>query len=209
MRPKESENMSHTVITIAREYGSGGREVGVKVSERLRIPFYDKELLKLVAEKGDLNEDFLRANEERPPQFLAPSFGRTMLETFYQPSFSDTIFVEQSKIIKGIAQQGPCVIVGRCADYILKDDAFKIYIYAGMDYKIQHKHLVAPEKENYSDEEMIKYIKNIEKQRAKYYEHYTGYKKGLASNYDLCIRTDLVGTGGAVELIVKAWEELK
>ena len=201
--------MKSKVITIAREYGSGGREVGVKLSERLGIPFYDKEILKLVAEKGDLHEDFLAANEEKPPQFLAPSFGRTMLETFYQPSFSDTIFVEQSKIIKSIADEGPCIIVGRCADYILKDSAFKVYIYADMAFKIAHKHLVAPEKEDYSDEEMIKYIKSVEKKRARYYEHYTGYKKGVATNYDLCIRTDLIGVDAAVDLIVKALEEIK
>ncbi len=197
------------VITIGREYGSGGREVGVKLAERLGLPFYDKELLKLVAEKGDLHEDFLAANEEKAPQFLAPSFGRTMLETFYQPSFSDTIFVEQSRVIRSVAEQGPCVIVGRCADYILRDSAFRVYIYAGDDFKIAHKHLVAPEKADYSNEEMLKYIKNVEKQRARYYEHYTGYKKGMAINYDLCIRTDLVGIDGAVSLIAEVWEGLE
>ena len=208
MRVSESIPMNR-VITIAREYGSGGREVGVRLSERLSLPFYDKELLKLVAEKGDLHEEFLEANEERPPQFLAPSFGRTMLETFYQPSFSDTIFFFHSRIIKSISENGPCIIVGRCADYILKERALKVYVYADMAFKIAHKHLVAPEKEGYSDEEMVKYIKSVEKERAKYYEHYTGYKKGMASNYDLCIRTDLVGIDGAVDLIAKVWEEIQ
>ncbi len=196
-------------ITIAREYGSGGREVGVRLSERLGLPFYDKEILKLVAEKSDLHEAILEAHEERPPQFLAPSFGRSMLETFYQPSFSDTIFMEQSKIIKSVAQEGPCIIVGRCADYILKEDAFRVYIYADMDFRIQHKRLVAPEKDSYTQEEMAKYIRSVERERVRYYEHYTGYRQGMATNYDLCVRTDLCGIDGAVDLIIREWEMVR
>ena len=192
------------VITIAREYGSGGREIGLKLSEALGIPFYDKELLKLVAEDGGLHEDFIAANEEKAPRIMAPTFGRAMIDTFYQPSLSDTIFIEQTRVIRQLAEQGPCVIVGRCADYVLKNIAFKVYVHAGMDFKIARKHLVAPEKADLSDEEMSKYINDVEKRRRRFYEHYTGYRKGLAENYDLCIKTDKVGIDGAVKLIISA-----
>ena len=192
------------VITIAREYGSGGREIGLKLSETLGIPFYDKELLKLVAEDGGLHEDFIAANEEKAPRIMAPTFGRAMIDTFYQPSLSDTIFIEQTRVIRQLAEQGPCVIVGRCADYVLKNTAFKVYVHAGMDFKIARKHLVAPEKADLSDEEMEKYINDVEKRRRRFYEHYTGYRKGLAENYDLCIKTDKVGIDGAVKLIISA-----
>ena len=195
------------VITIAREYGSGGREIGLKLSEALGIPFYDKELLKLVAEDGGLHEDFIAANEEKAPRIMAPTFGRAMIDTFYQPSLSDTIFIEQTRVIRQLAEQGPCVIVGRCADYVLKNTAFKVYVHAGMDFKIARKHLVAPEKADLSDEEMEKYINDVEKRRRRFYEHYTGYRKGLAENYDLCIKTDKVGIDGAVKLIIAALGE--
>ncbi|MBQ2059538.1 MAG: cytidylate kinase-like family protein, partial [Firmicutes bacterium] len=139
--------MKKCIITIGREFGSGGREIGLRLAETLGIHFYDKEILKRVSEKGDLHETFLEQNEERAPQMLVSSFERFMVDTYYQPTLSDTIFVEQSKVIREIADEGPCVIVGRCADYILDDrDVLRLFICAGMEYKISRKHSVAPEK---------------------------------------------------------------
>ncbi|MBR3296914.1 MAG: cytidylate kinase-like family protein [Firmicutes bacterium] len=203
--------MNKRVVTIAREFGSGGREIGLKLAETLNVPFYDKNLLKEVAESGGMHEDFIAENEERSPMIAAPLFGRNMLATYYQPSFSDTIFIEQAKLIKSIAERGPCVIVGRCADYVLRDDpdVVKVFISASMEFKISRKQSIAPEKADYSDAEMEKYIKDVSKQRIRYYEHYTGMKKGMASNFDLCIRTDKVGTDGAVKLILDYLENLK
>ena len=203
--------MNKRVVTIAREFGSGGREIGLKLAEALNVPFYDKNLLKEVAESGGMHEDFIAENEERSPMIAAPLFGRNMLATYYQPSFSDTIFIEQAKLIKNIAERGPCVIVGRCADYVLRDDpdVVKVFISASMEFKISRKQSIAPEKADYSDAEMEKYIKEVSKQRIRYYEHYTGMKKGMASNFDLCIRTDKVGTDGAVKLILDYLENLK
>ena len=203
--------MKKRVVTIAREFGSGGREIGLKLAEALNVPFYDKNLLKEVAESGGMHEDFIAENEERSPMIAAPLFGRNMLATYYQPSFSDTIFIEQAKLIKNIAERGPCVIVGRCADYVLRDDpdVVKVFISASMEFKISRKQSIAPEKADYSDAEMEKYIKDVSKQRIRYYEHYTGMKKGMASNFDLCIRTDKVGTDGAVKLILDYLENLK
>lgn len=195
--------MTNRVITIGREFGSGGREIGIELSKRLSIPFYDKELLKLTSADGDLDEKFLAANEEKAPSVGPPSLGRIALSTFYQPSLSDTIFIEQSKVIKEVAAKGPCVIVGRCADYVLKDEgSLDVFICASMPYKIKRKRVVAPEKKDFSDEEMEKYIRDADKQRIKYYEHYTGRNWGRVDNYHLCLFADRVGTAGAVETII-------
>lgn len=202
--------MNRKVITIGREFGSGGREIGILLSKRLSIPFYDKELLKLTSEDGQFDEKFLAANEERAPGPGSPSLGRIALSSFYQPSLSDTIFIEQSKVIKAIAQKGPCVIVGRCADYVLKDEgSLDVFISASMPYKIKRKRGIAPEKAAFSDEEMEKYIRDAEKQRTKYYEHYTGRNWGRVSNYHLCLFVDRVGLEGAVETIMTYLEHWK
>ncbi|NCB42710.1 MAG: cytidylate kinase-like family protein [Clostridia bacterium] len=202
--------MNKKVITIGREFGSGGREIGIKLSKRLSIPFYDKELLKLTSEEGPFDEKFLAANEEKAPVLGAPSLGRIALSSFYQPSLSDTIFLEQSKVIKEIAKRGPCVIVGRCADYVLKDEgSLDIFICASMPYKIARKRAVAPEKKTFSDEEMEKYIRDADKQRVKYYEHYTGRNWGRVDNYHLCLFADRVGPDGAVETIITYLEHWK
>ena len=202
--------MKKMIITIGREFGSGGREIGLKLAEELGIPFYDKEILRRVSEKGDLHETFLEQNEEKAPQLLVSSFERFMVDTYYQPSLSDTIFMEQSKVIREIAAEGPCVIVGRCGDYILEDEqCVKLFVSASMAYKISRKHSVAPEKEDYTDAQMEKYIRDVEKQRRKYYEHYTGRKWGDVTNYDLCIRTDKIGTDGAVKLVLEYLENIR
>ena len=202
--------MHNRVITIAREFGSGGREIGIKLAERLNIPFYDKELLKLASSDGGFAEGFLAANEEKAPVFNAPSFGRMSLSSFYQPSLSDTIFLEQSKIIRELAARGPCVIVGRCADYVLREaGSVDVFISASMPYRINRKRAIAPEKKDFSDEEMEKFIRDTDKQRLKYYEHYTGRRWGRVENYHLCLFVDNVGVNGAVETIITYLENWK
>lgn len=196
--------MDKAVICIAREFGSGGRETGILLSKELGIPFYDKEILRKVAEREGMNEDFVARNEEMSPQMPSTLLGHNVLAVYYQPSSSDKIFVEQAKIIKSLAEEGPCVIVGRCGDYVLRDfpGVVKIFMSASMPYKISRKRHVTPKETEYSDAEMEKHIRDIEKQRTKYYEYYTGLKKGDAKNYDLCIRTDDIGPRGAMELIL-------
>ena len=202
--------MEKRIIAIGREFGSGGREVGTMLAKALDIPFYDKELLKRVAQEGDFHEKFLETHEETAPTIAIASFDRNLMDNFYQPSFSDSIFVEQSNVIRDIAAEGPCVIVGRCADYILRDEPIlRVFMYADMPYKISRKHAVAPEKADYTDEEMEKYIRKVEKARRKYYEHYTGQKWGLADNYDLCINTSKIGSEGALKVILDYLENYK
>ncbi|MDD2295573.1 MAG: cytidylate kinase-like family protein [Eubacteriales bacterium] len=202
--------MNQKVITIGREFGSGGREIGIQLAHRLDIPFYDKELLKLASREGEFDEKFLAANEEKAPDLSTPSLGRMAMTAFYQPSLSDTIFIEQSKIIRALAAKGPCVIVGRCADYVLREEgSADIFISASMEYRIKRKRAVAPEKSGYTDEEMEKYIREADKQRMKYYEHYTGRRWGRVENYHLCLFADNVGVQGAVETILTYLEHWK
>ncbi len=198
------------VITIGREFGSGGHEIGLKLAEMLGIPFYDKELLKKVSELGGLHESFLEAHEEKAPQLLSASFERSMIDTYYQPTLSDTIFLEQSKVIKQIASEGPCVIVGRCSDYILRDEnIFTVFVCASMQHKIARKYTIAPEKADYTDAQMEKYIRSIEKQGPAYNELYTSRRWGDVSNYDLCINTDHLDVEGAAKVIITALENCR
>lgn len=198
--------MKKRVITIGREFGSGGREIGMKLARRLDIPFYDKELLKLASKEGNLDEQFMANNEEKAPSLSAPSLGRG-ISAFYQPSLSDTIFIEQSKIIRQLAREGPCVIVGRCADYVLKDEgSCDVFISGGMSYRIQRKRSVDPTRAGLSDEEMEKHIRDVDKQRMRYYEYYTGRRWGRVSNYHLCLYVDPVGQEGIVETILEYME---
>ena len=202
--------MNKRVIAITREFGSGGRAMGIELAKQLDIPFYDKSILSQVAENQGLNAEFVNQVDRKGPQMPAPIFGRNVLTTFYQPTFSDQIFIDQSKIIKDIAAQGPCVIVGRCADYILRDtDAVKIYVSASMEHKIERKRQVDPELAQCTDEQIEKFVKDIDKRRAKYYEHFTGLKKGDPENYELCMRTDHMDTQAGVKVIMAYLEGLK
>ncbi len=195
--------MNKRVITIGREFGSGGREIGVELARRLDIPFYDKELLKLASEESGLAEVFLEANEEKTPGLLGSSLSRAALSAFYQPTLSDTIFLEQSKVIRMLAAKGPCVIVGRCSDYVLRDqDSADIFVTASMEFRIRRHRDMGREGADGSDEAIEKYIREADKQRRKYYEHYTGRNWGRVENYHLCLFTDKVGVQGAVETIL-------
>jgi len=192
------------IITIAREYGSGGRETGVKLAEKLGFAFYDKEIISLAAQAGGLDADFVAKHEEQAPSSFLGTIGDRAFASFaYQPSYSDTIFFKQCDILKEIAAKGNCVIVGRCADYVLRDFAtVNVFIYSDMASKVARKKAMVPENEVSSIEELEKKIAVINKGRRKYYEHYTGNKWGDAAHHDLCINTTKVGADGAVDTII-------
>ena len=201
---------TETVFTIGRQFGSGGRKIGKTLAEKLAIPFYDKELTRLASEHGGLDEEFMAENEERAPIVSTTAFARKGLSIFYQPSLSDTIFLDQSKIIREMAAKGPCVIVGRAADYVLRDmGTVDVFISAGIEYKkARRRKRDAPNERDFNDEQLEKYIRDIDKQRQKYYEHYTGRRWGMIGNYHLCIWVDDIGSDGAVEVILKYIEHL-
>ena len=199
------------IITIAREYGSGGRETGIKLAEKLGYKFYDKEIIALAAEAGGLDADFVARHEEKAPAFMSTGFSNPSFASFaYHPSYSDTIFFKQCEILKQIADQGPCVIVGRCADYVLRDyNITKVFIYSDLESKIERKMSLVPASEAKSREQLEKEIIKINKGRKKYYEHYSGSNWGDMANFDLCISTSEVGVDGAVDTILAYLEKTK
>ncbi len=181
------------VITLGREFGSGGRELGRRLADHLQIAYYDKEILSEIAKRTQLTEEYVHNVVEHHPYPLLPiTIGHSLYPdmTF---QIQQSVYVEQSNIIKEMAAASDCVIVGRCADYILRDiKPFRIFVYADMESRIRRCHDRAPEGEHLSDKEMKQMIQKVDKGRAKYYEFYTGEKWGDKSSYDLCINTSNV-----------------
>ncbi|MBR4819973.1 MAG: cytidylate kinase-like family protein [Clostridiales bacterium] len=203
--------MNSHVITIGREFGSGGHEIGMKLAERLGVPFYDRELITLAAEQGGIDPKLIERNEEGAHRLSEK--GRSRMPFFslsYTPDFSDAIYLQQCKVIKDLAAKGPCVIVGRCADFVLRTEgSINVFIAASMPYKIQRKRKVAIEKKDYTDEQFERYINDMNAARANYYNHYTNQKWGNSSTYHLCVHSDLVDVDGAVETIVAYLKSVK
>ena len=192
--------MKKVIITIGREFGSGGREIGLKLAEKLNIPFYDKELISSVAEKSNLEHSIIERYDE---QHSFPTFSSSNIFDIYQMPMSDRVYIAQADVIREIAQKGSCVIVGRCANFVLNDnpDCFNVFIKAPMQDKIERKRSVLPGK---SDNEIMSHIKKIDKKRAKYYSYYTDGVWGAAITYHLCVDSGVLGIDGAVSLIEQA-----
>ncbi len=197
-----------TIITIARQYGSGGREVGQKLAEYFNIPFYDKELIALAAKETGMNEEMFEKADERASSSLLYSLmiGNYTFGSHISPindmPINDMLFLIQTDIIKKLAKAGPCVIVGRCADYVLRDDksTFNVFIHTDklsrMD-RIVQEYKVEPEK-------AADYLVKKDKQRANYYNFYTNKKWGDLENYHLTLNSAATSIDGAVELIKTA-----
>lgn len=200
------------VITISRQYGSGGREIGAKVAEIFHIPFYDNELITRAAKESGFAEAAFEKAEEKASSSLLYSIAMGMNAYgnqdfgFANLSLDDRIFLAQSDIIRKVAEEGPCVIVGRCADYVLKDrtDVVNIFICAGMDFRIQRATTYYDLKKDKAAENIMK----RDKRRANYYNYHADAKWGNVSNYDLSIKTDFGGIDHAVQCI-KAFIEIE
>lgn len=192
--------MKKVIITIGREFGSGGREIGLKLAEKLNIPFYDKELILETAEKTKLEKSIVEKFDEK---HSFPGFAASNLFEIYQMPMSDRIYIAQADVIRDIAKKGSSVIVGRCADYILEGnpDCFNVFITAPMKDKIERKRDLLPGK---SDKEIENHIGKIDKKRSKYYTYYTDGIWGKASTYHMCIDSSILGIDGTVNLIIDA-----
>ncbi len=189
------------IITIGREFGSGGREIGVKLAEKLGIKFFDKELITSVAEKMQCGEGAVEFYEEKAPGFL---YTANSIFDIYEMPMSDKIFIAQSHAIEELAEkERPCIVIGRAADYVLKEheNVFRVFIKSDIKNRVERKkHIV----ENVVPEKMEAHIKSVDKRRAKYYSYYTDQKWGVAATYDLCVDSGVFGIDGAVELIANA-----
>ena len=193
-----------SIITIGRQYGSGGRLVGRALAERLEIPYYDKELLTEAARDSGLCQEVLESHDEQPTRSLLYSLV-SGVQTHGDPGMmymdmplNHRIFLAQFDAIRRIADQGPCVIVGRCADYVLRDyqNAVNVFIKSDM------AHRCARAVERGADPTRAEdVVKKYDKQRASYYNYYATSSWGDVNNYDLCVDTGRLGVEGAVELI--------
>lgn len=180
------------IITIGREFGSGGRELGRRLSEQLGIAYYDKEIVSEIAKRTALSEEYVQQIMEHRPLISFPitigrSFSPVGDAAFEQ---SQAIFRQQHEIIQELAQKSDCVIVGRCGDYILRDlDPLRIFVYADMESRMERCRSRAREGEDLSDKALQKMIRKVDKERKQYYEFYTGLVWGDRLNYDLCVNT--------------------
>ncbi len=184
------------VITISREYGSGGRYIGRLIADKLGIKFYDKDFIEKLAKTTGLSEEYIENNEQK----------RNVLESFNNGYYvglnnADELFIEESKMIKQVADKESCVIIGRCADFILKDreNVIKVFVYSNMDNKIKRSTEIYGLDKSKAEKE----IKRIDKLRANHYKHYTEKDWNNYDNYDICINSDLLGVEKSADLICK------
>ena len=195
--------MEKKIITISREFGSGGRTIGRQLAEKLGIPFYDEELVDQVALESGFAPKFIEEHSEHSP-------GKSFLSYVFAPqgvpgvmnglSTADFLWSIQCSVILQLAEKGPCVIVGRNADYVLKDreDCLHAFIYADMDYRADRIVRLYGESEKSPEAR----LQEKDKRRKINYQHYTGRDWGKAENYDLCLNSGKLGEDACVDFIV-------
>lgn len=193
------------VVTIGRQYGSGGREIGKKLAERYDIPFYDNELITRAAkESGFAEETFERAEEKATNSLLySLAMGINVYGNqdfgFSGLSLDDRIFLAQSDVIRKVAEEGSCVIVGRCADYVLREreDVFNIFVRASMDFRLKR----AIQEYGIEEKKAADFILKNDKRRGNYYSYHVGEKWTNLNNYDMVICSSSMGIDHSVDCI--------
>lgn len=193
------------IVTIGRQYGSGGSEIGKRLAKELGLHCYDKEILRMNSNESGIKESYFHLADERAgnrllykiingltPEMGAPSFGSDLVS-------ADNLFRFQSEVIRKLAAEESCVIIGRCADYILEgtEGLIRIFLYADMEdraARIRSKNL-------YDSNDVVKNIKRIDKERRDYHRYYTGRSWEDVGNYDLMLNTSVLGVEGAVEAV--------
>ena len=193
--------MKYGVITIGREYCTGGLDIARAVAGRLRVPMYDKELITLAAKESGLSEEAIAASEKRRTGSLLYSLYTMGGEL----PLSDQVFVLQSQIIRGLADKGPCVIVGRCGDYVLREraDVLSVFLHAPQAWRrewAKKDGSIPPEADERTANALLE---REDRRRAAYYNYYTEYRWGEAGHYDLCLNAAL-GQQLCAELILRA-----
>ncbi len=194
--------MNH-IITISREFGSGGRTVGKKVAEQLGIPCYDSELIQKIAEESGFAENYVKeAGEYTPGGFLSSALSNRA----FGPTNEDILWEIQCRVISELAEKGPCVIVGRCADYVLRDDPnvalVNLFVHAPLAARIRRESA----RTNTTPAEAEKRIRQVDKERAAYYNFFSSKRWGDAQGYDLCVNTDGLEISDVAKLVLRYLE---
>lgn len=200
-----------TIITIGRQCGSGGREIGIALAKELNIPYYDKELLKRAAKESGLCEEVLEKFDEKPTSSLLYSivmdpYSLGISTTGIDMPINHKVFLAAFDTIKRIADEGACVMIGRCADYALADysNAINFFLYSPVEQRTKR----FAERMNLTEEKAKDLVIKTDKQRASYYNYYTTKKWGVMSSYDYCLDTSILGIDGTVNLIKYIVEHL-
>ncbi len=201
---------TNTIITIGRQFGSGGREIGYMVAEKLGIKLYDKEMLQRAAQDSGICEELFESHDEKPSN----SFLYSLVMDTYSMGYSGStyndmpinhkIFLAQFDAIKKIADEGPCILVGRCADYALEGypNLLSVFIHADLDARIKR----IAKKYDLTDSKAKDLIIKTNKKRASYYNYYTDKRWGDADSYDICLDSSVLGLEGTAEAIIKLVE---
>ena len=197
------------VITVSRQFGSGGRELGKRLADRLGYAYYDREIEEHVAHRMDLDEGYISRAIERGALISVPlHFGRTLASPHLLKQ-QVSILVEKQRVLRELADASDCVIVGRAADVILADrNPFRLFVYAGMEYKAARCRTYAEPGEGLSDRELEKAIRRMDARRAEYHRMFSDARWGRKENYHLCLNTtrlEIKGIVPAVAQYVTAW----
>lgn len=199
--------MTKKIITISREYGSGGRQIGKLVAEKLGIPYYDRDIVRQVAEESGFSKEFIEKSGEDASttssllfNIANAAFNQSLIMGSEPLSPTDRVFIAQSNIITKLAEQGPCVIVGRSADYVLRDrdDCLNVLIHA--DEAFREERIVSLYGEDAAKAKST--LKQRDERRKVHYKHYTGLTWGLAKNYHITLDSSLIGIEASADLIV-------
>lgn len=199
-----------TIITISRQFGSGGRDIGKKLADALGIKYYDRELIEMAAKESGFDKEMFEdttANTSRLFRFIN-TFGYSLgapLSVMNDITMSDQIFLIQSRVVEQAADSGPCVIVGRCADYVLdnRDDVLKVFIAGDMDDRKKR----AIQYYEVDERDVEASIRKIDRNRKGYYDYYTDKKWGAAESYDVCLNTSVFGIDGCVAILKQLLEQ--
>lgn len=188
--------MGFRIVTINREFGSGGRTIGKQVAQRMGVTCYDEELVTQIAKESGMSQSFIQSFSE---EASATSSFLFTLNNWASNALSDQIYITQRKIIQDLAEQGPCVIVGRCADYFLKErtDCLNVFIHANMEFKKDRIVRLYGEKADTPEKRIL----DKDKRRIAYYKYYTDRNWGQATNYHLCLDSGVLGVERCADLI--------
>ena len=191
----------NTIITIGREFGSGGHEIGMKLAEELGIPFYDKLLVSMVSEEGEFAQKYLEEMDEKVNIHIAPFLATRSNYSVYNQPVSDKIFFRQAEIIRKLADEGACVIVGRCADYILYREprSFRVFLHARPQWRAQE----LAERKQITPEQAADELERTDAARARYYQNFTGRKWGDTRWFHLTVDTEVFDREQCVALILE------
>lgn len=193
----------NTIITIGRQYGSGGHEIGEKLAAKLGIPFYDKQLLKVAAKESGIMEEVMKTMDEKPDKSFLYSLVTDPYTALNMGSFEHSlnykVVAASFDAIKKIAAEGPCVIIGRCADYALQDYENCVNVFITAPIKVRCDRIMKRREIMYN--EAMTAIKKTDKQRESYHNFYATTKWGNVNSYDLCINSHALGIDGTVDLL--------